>query len=465
ILAATLAAPAQTSAGVIAQKSPPTAPWQVAEMLDIAPVWSGHRVRFALLTQGGRQYAAYYDAERRMTVVARPLCSTTWTRQVLPTSVGWDSHNYITMALDNDGHLHVSGNMHCVPLIYFRTTRPGDITSLEQIPAMVGRNEKSCTYPRFLTGLQGELLFTYRDGRSGNGQQYFNVYDLKTRTWRRLFEEPLFAGLGEMSAYYQGPLRDAEGIYHLAWVWRDTADCATNHDLSYARSRDLVHWKTADSQPLPLPITPESPTVVDPVPSGGGLLNSAVKMSFDASGRPVLSYLKFDPQGNTQIYSARREGDQWQIRQTSDWDYRWAPSGGGSIRSEIGFSAVEAQPDGSLLQSYSHIKYGGGHWLLDEATLKPIGRGQREVIVPRSLYKLESKYPGMTVEIAADLAGGRDGSREAGSTGIAAGSPEPAERFFLRWETLPSNRDRPREGDPPPPTMLRLIRVSTGTAP
>ena len=28
---------------------------------------------------------------------------------------------------DDDGQIHLCGNMHCVPLIYFRTEKPGDI--------------------------------------------------------------------------------------------------------------------------------------------------------------------------------------------------------------------------------------------------------------------------------------------------------------------------------------------------
>ncbi|MBT7066783.1 MAG: hypothetical protein HN919_10805 [Verrucomicrobia bacterium] len=39
-----------------------------------------------------------------MTVASRPLDSKKWTYQGLPSKVGWDSHNYITMAMDDDGY-------------------------------------------------------------------------------------------------------------------------------------------------------------------------------------------------------------------------------------------------------------------------------------------------------------------------------------------------------------------------
>ncbi len=40
-------------------------------------VWSGHAVSFALLTQRGHQFIAYYDSERRLTVAGRALGSET----------------------------------------------------------------------------------------------------------------------------------------------------------------------------------------------------------------------------------------------------------------------------------------------------------------------------------------------------------------------------------------------------
>jgi hypothetical protein len=94
-------------------------PFVIKAVMDIGTVPSDFPVGFCLLTSGKSQYVAYYDAERRMTIAKRNLDSNQWQYQPLPSKVGWDSHNYITMAVDKDGQLHVSGNMHCVKLIYF----------------------------------------------------------------------------------------------------------------------------------------------------------------------------------------------------------------------------------------------------------------------------------------------------------------------------------------------------------
>ena len=83
----------------------------IEEVVDIADVWSGHPVNFALLTRGDRQFAAFYDANRQMTVAARTLGSQAWEFVTLSTTLGWDSHNHVAMAADGAGRLHVAGNM------------------------------------------------------------------------------------------------------------------------------------------------------------------------------------------------------------------------------------------------------------------------------------------------------------------------------------------------------------------
>src|SRR5690606_21016011 len=78
----------------------PSAEETVTELSEIGPTWSGHSVGQELLTHGDQQYVAYYDAERRMTIAQRQIGETAWVRRSLDSVVGWDSHNYITLAVD-----------------------------------------------------------------------------------------------------------------------------------------------------------------------------------------------------------------------------------------------------------------------------------------------------------------------------------------------------------------------------
>ena len=427
------------------QKAQVLLPEIIAETVEVAPAWSGHPVGFALLTRGPDQFVAFYDAERNLTIGQRKLGETTFHLTKLPTAVGWDSHNYIAMSIDDGGFLHVAGNMHVVPLIYFRSTRPLDASSLVRVEKMTGILETRVTYPLFFKGPKGEFLFTYRDGSSGNGNQIYNQYDLKTQIWRRLLDTPLFDGEGQRNAYPSLPELGPDGYFHMVWVWRETPDAATNHDPSYARSRDLVHWENSKGEPLTLPITLKSGDIVDAIPEKGGVINGNLKLGFDAQKRVIVSYHKYDANGNTQIYNARSENGAWKIVQVSDWNTRWEFGGGGSLIFETRVGGVEAQPDGTLTQSYSRNKIGSGVWILDPQTLKPSGQQIQAPATPPSLRKVEAEFPDLGVRWASD----------------SGASGEAKTRYVLRWETLPTNRDRQPPGPIPPATPLRLYKLQS----
>jgi hypothetical protein len=417
------------------------------EQIPVEPVWSAHPVGFCLLTRPPFQFVAYYDAQRRMSVAQRSLDSTNWTITKLPSTVGWDSHNYIAMTLDRAGVLHVSGNMHCVPLVYFRSEKPLDTASFHRVGAMTGNRERSVTYPVFLHDRAGRLVFRYRDGRSGSGDDLYNVYDEKTRSWHRLMDQPLTSGRARMNAYCSEPALGPDGRFHIVWVWRNTPDCASNHDISYARSDDLVHWTDSAGRPLALPITVETGDIVDPVPPGGGLINVNRELGFDNSGQPVVTYHKYDANGDLQVYAARREGKTWKIVQVSDWKgYRWNFSGGGTIIVEVNVGAVRPLGQGRLALNYRYPR-GAGAWVLDDATLRPVPGAKvprEEPLLSPAFAKVESSFPGMKRQIRND-----------------AGAAPPGVRFVLTWETLEANRDRPRTPPLPEPSLLRVFAVPT----
>jgi hypothetical protein len=420
---------------------------ELVERIEVAPVWAGCPVGFSMLTHSNRQFLAFYGAERVMTLAQRDLTTNAWTFVELPSKLGWDSHNYVTLALDDEGYLHVSGNMHGVPLVYFRSERPLDIRTMTPVHRMMGEREKRVTYPRFMKGPDGALLFTYRDGGSGNGSTLWNRYDTRAKTWSRLMAEPLFDGQGLMNAYPHGPVLGKDGFYHLTWVWRDTPACETCHDISYIRSRDMIHWENAAGKPLPLPIKLGSDVVVDPVPAKGGLINPGQALGFDTQGRVIVTYTKYDASGNSQLMNARCEGGAWKVYQTSEWNTRWEFSGGGTINGEIGVGPVEVE-GGALAQGYSHAKLGGGRWRLDEATLKPVGKAGVRHGLPKEVGRKEHPMAGMGVRSASDVAA--DPASLASCDGFV---------YRARWESLPANRDRPQPGGVPPPAKLRVFKM------
>jgi len=371
--------------------------------------------------------------------------------KVTSTIQGWDSHNYITLTVDRHGYIHLAGNMHVDPLLYFRSEKAWDITTLKQVKSMVGDLEGRCTYPKFMEAPNGDLVFHYRDGSSGRGNEVYNVYDEKSKTWRRFLEKGLITGEGKMNAYQRGPVLGPDGRYHLLWVWRDSPDAATNHDISYARSSDLLHWENAAGEPLELPLRISSPgTIIDPIPPGGGIINTVHKFAFDSQGRVVVTYHKHDEKGDTQAYAARFEKGAWKIQAISNWKGKHVFKGGGSGPSSFGTSislgSILRHGKGTLALPFGHWKAGRGLLVIDEETLEPIGMESAKKSAPRypaHLLKVSSDFPGMKVNWRGD----------------SGKSPDTSIYYALRWESLGTNRDRPRKEPLPENSDLVLYKI------
>ncbi|MEI7423304.1 MAG: BNR repeat-containing protein [Prolixibacteraceae bacterium] len=426
----------------------------VLKIIPIDKVWAGQPVGFSLLTHKDRQYIAYYNADRHMVVGQRNLTDPKFALTELPaterataggtsTVLGWDSHNSVVIGIDSEGYIHLSGNMHVHPITYFRSTRPYDISTLKQIMHMVGPNETRCTYPHFMNTREGKLLFHYRDGASGNGNEIYDIFDHKSMQWKRLLDTPLTDGQGSRNAYQTQPTLLEDNWYHVYWVWRESPDCSTNHDLSYIKSPDLLHWFNAFGEPVALPVTLDNKSVlVDPIPQKGGIINLAASLCFDQKGKPIFAYHKYDNKGNIQFYTARLSGKKWVIRQLTNWDYRWEFSGGGSINNEIVVGGFHRRSDGNYELGYSHIKYGNGTFLLNKS-LDIIG----SVLKPKppvEVTRLEGTFNGLQVRTAGDTGSSHDDNTS----------------YLLKWETLPAYRDQPRPKPWPDASQLYLMELS-----
>jgi len=445
LAALALAGAAPPATGGQAAAAPPAAAAAASARFDLSAVdtvWSGHSVRSALAVTDTMIFVAYYDANRQLTVASRPRGDDAgWRYHKLDSWVGWDSHNYVAMAVDSVGNVHVSANMHRDPLLYYRTTVPGDVRTLVRVPVMAeAKVERSATYPIFLHDGAGRLVFKYRDGSSGNGNEIYNIYDPGTGRWRHLLDVPLTDGQGQRNAYFVGPVLGPDKLFHIAWVWRETPMAESNHDLSYARSRDLVHWEDSSGRPLRLPITLSTAEIVDRVPEGGGMINNNTVVGFDPDGRAMITFHKFDAAGDTQIYVARRDPAGWTVAQVSRWrGFRWDFRGGGSLDSRL---FVEGPvPVGADRVRVSVVRDGRPiDFTLDARTLRPIAEqpgvrlAERLAVVPVPA--------GMMLNTVED-----------GGSGIA-----------LAWPSRPPHRDRP-DADIPAPTVLRLVMPRGDHAP
>ena len=311
-----------------------------AEFVALGPAWAGSSVnvvanrRHGVFTHGAAQFAGYYDPAGYMVLARRNRGDTHWQRhRTEHRGSVVDAHNAISLAVDGDGFLHVAWDHHGQPLNYARGRAPGRL-ELEALQPMVGRDEAKVTYPEFHVMPDGDLLCLYRDGESGRGRLILNRYERSTRTWRRVHDN-LIDGEGARSPYW-GAAVDRRGRLHLAWIWRESPDVATNHDLAYACSDDAgVHWQRVDGAPMAVPFTLLGSDYAVRVPAGHHLMNSPW-VTADADGRPYLcTYWADTPESPPQFRAVTYAGDSWQVHDLTQRRQHFTLAGGATKRPPI----------------------------------------------------------------------------------------------------------------------------------
>ncbi|HEY4326485.1 MAG TPA: BNR repeat-containing protein [Mucilaginibacter sp.] len=266
----------------------------------------------ALVTFKDTQYAAYYDNDQFVVLAKRKSGSEKW--QVQRTQYqgdATDAHKDICIMMDGAGYLHVAWGHHNQPINYAIGKQPGSLDLSGKLP-MTGSGENKVTYPEFYKLPGGDLLFLFRDGASGNGDLILNRYNVSQKKWVRV-QNGLINGEGKRNAYWQMAI-DNDGVIHLSWVWRESPDVASNHDMCYARSKDGgVTWEKSTGEKYSLPITAENAEYACKIPQNSGLINQT-SMFADDNGRPfIATYWRESGQDVPQYHLICKNADGWQV--------------------------------------------------------------------------------------------------------------------------------------------------------
>ena len=330
---------------------------QGVRIVEVADGWAANSVnavvfrKNSLVTHGGSQYIAFYDAAGRVVLGKRRLGAIEW--QLAPTQYlgnAKDAHNSISIMVDGAGTLHVAWDHHNGPLRYARGTAPGALTlGLQQ--AMTGSAEDAVSYPEFYRMPDGGLLFLYRDGGSGRGNLVIKRYDPRSRSWQRL-QDNLLSGEGRRNAYWQAFV-DRAGTLHLSWVWRESPDVASNHDLAYARSRDGGRsWERRTGEAYRLPITAGTAEVAARVPQRSELINQTA-MAADRDGRPVIaSYWRDAGSAVPQYRVVHHDGKAWQSQDLAFRQSAFSLSGLGTKAIPISRPQILVDSSGGLPKAW-----------------------------------------------------------------------------------------------------------------
>ena len=310
--------------------------------------------RNALFTHGAYQFAAYYDPDGFVVLARRALDSDRWqTRRSTQRGNIADAHNSISLALDGDGLVHVSWDHHGNALNYARSERPFSL-DLGPRQSMTGVAEDNVTYPEFYALPDGDLLFLYRDGASGKGDLVLNRYSTRQRRWSQV-QRRLVTGEGQRSAYW-GAAVDPRGGVHLAWIWRDSPDVASNHDIAYAFSADGgVTWKDVQGGSLALPLTLSNTPYAARIPSARNLMNSPW-ITADAHGRPfILSYWSDAAGAAPQFRFLHRDSDRWVTETVTQRTEKFLLQGAATRRPPVSRGVLLVSNQGA--QNSAHLIY------------------------------------------------------------------------------------------------------------
>lgn len=312
----------------------------VSGLSTVVEGWANNSVNVAvfrknsLVTNGNTQYIAFYDKDKFVMVGKRTLPSGKWQLQRTSfTGNANDAHNVISIMTDGDGFLHMAWDHHNNKLHYAKSVAPGSLEFAVQ-NGMTGMHEDKVSYPEFYRLQNGDLLFFYRDGGSGNGNLLINTYSVKDKQWKNL-QQNLIDGEGQRNAYWQA-CTDEQGSIHISWVWRESPDVASNHDLCYAVSKDGgVTWQKSNGETYQLPITAATAEVVSLIPQKNELINQT-SMVADKSGNPyIASYWREANDSVPQYHVVFKTNGAWKTNALSFRKTPFSLSGAGTKRIPI----------------------------------------------------------------------------------------------------------------------------------
>ncbi|MEV5879072.1 BNR repeat-containing protein [Streptomyces sp. NPDC052101] len=276
-----------------------------------------------LFTHRGRQYAAWYSADRGATLARRAPGAAHWSTVTLDHRLkSDDSHNVISMGVSRtDGRLHVVMDAHSDGFCYAKSVAGLLDTAPEWTPGCFGPVRTTLdglaltpqfTYPQFVSTPEGRLQLSYRAGVSGDGRNALAEYD--GSSWTALGEWTSATGTytsahGSSTArnmYLHGIEYDGRGRLHAFFTWREQsasvmcgAGGLSNHDTGYVHSTDRGRTWLNDAGAVvgstggPLRVAVTGPgLVVDRLGPDHSLMNQE-SQAVDSAGRPhaIISYV------------------------------------------------------------------------------------------------------------------------------------------------------------------------------
>ncbi|MGD0517355.1 MAG: BNR-4 repeat-containing protein [Thermoguttaceae bacterium] len=288
----------------------------------------------AIYMVGNYQFVAYYnnDSTPHVTLARRDINTNTWTNisTAYTADTVTDDHDVISFGIDVNGTMHMSWGMHNGSSLHYATSTasvlgssfsPTFSTTTITIPNTASEYGNSTTYPEFYNLSNGGLMFTYRTGASGDGDAMYSLYNPTTHTWSSSPTKLIDGTTGSYNsnAYTNNLVFDSQGRIQMSWVWRETSDFQSNHDImyAYATNETLTTWKQMSGSTQTVPITQGNDAVIKSISQGSSLINQC-SMTVDANNNPIIATYWAPTTSTRQYMLEYYNGTNWQTSQISN---------------------------------------------------------------------------------------------------------------------------------------------------
>ena len=357
----------------------------------------------SLVSFGDTQFVAFYNQQRYVVLGKRKINEEKWV--FITTAYQGntaDAHNCISIMADGKGYLHLAWDHHNNQLHYAKSIAPYSLQMTGELP-MTGQHENKVSYPEFYRMTNGNLLFFYRDGGSGQGNLVINSYNIQMQQWKQL-QSNLIDGEGKRNAYWQA-CTDAQGTIHLSWVWRESPDVASNHDMCYASSKDGgLSWQKSTGEKYVLPINAATAEYAFRIPQKSELINQT-SMVADAAGNPyIATYWREKEDSIPQYHIVYKNNSGWQVSNLHFRKTAFSLSGAGTKRIPIARPQIIAWQQGNILKAVLIFRdeeqgnkvsaaitnnLSSNNWKIKNLTTQPVG--QWEPTYDTELWKASNK--------------------------------------------------------------------------
>lgn len=293
----------------------------------------------AIYTVGNYQFVAYYnnDSSPHVTLARRDINTNSWTNYTTTYTADTvtDDHDVISFGIDVNGTMHMSWGMHNGSSLHYATSTasvlgssfsPTFSTTAITIPnTYSSQYGNSTTYPEFYNLSNGGLMFTYRTGYSGDGDAMYSLYNYNPSThawaWSSSPTQLIDGTTGSYNsnAYTNNLVFDSQGRVQMSWVYRETSDFQSNHDImyAYATNETLTTWKQMSGSTQTVPITQGNDAVIKSISQGSSLINQC-SMTVDANDNPIIATYWAPTTSTRQYMLEYYNGTNWQTSQISN---------------------------------------------------------------------------------------------------------------------------------------------------